>query len=102
MDRLLSKLLAAARTRPPSDRVPYAFEQRILARLKEQSRLDEWAVWARALWRGAALCLMITLLLSAWSLLTSTGTAPTTDLSQELDNTVLAAVDQEQGTDFLC
>ena len=45
------KLIAAARANPPSDRVPYAFEKRIMARLAAWPVADSWALWARALWR---------------------------------------------------
>ena len=48
------KLIAAARANPPSDRVPYAFEKRIMARLAARPVADGWALWARALWRAAA------------------------------------------------
>ncbi len=98
---LESKLLAAARAQRPSDRVPYAFEQRITARLLTQPKTDEWALWARALWRAAAPCLALMLLLAAWSWLAPAGSPQTMDLSQEFDNTVLAAVEQEQSSDSL-
>ena len=57
------KLIAAARANPPSDRVPYAFEKRILARLAARPTLDRWELWGRALWRAAAPCIAIMLLL---------------------------------------
>ncbi len=61
------KLIAAARANPPSDRVPYAFEKRILARLPARPLADGWELWGRALWRAAAPCVAIMLLLGAWS-----------------------------------
>ncbi len=96
VDQLQRKLLAAARAVPPGDGVPYAFEQRVMARLRRVPVLDVWALWARGLWRAAAPCVGIMVLLSAWSLL-APGPKPaaTNDLSQELENTVLAAADQE-------
>jgi hypothetical protein len=101
---LYRELIAAARANAPSDRVPYAFEKRILARLQAQPRLDDWALWARALWRAAAACVAIMLLLGAWSLLgpaapPPSSDAPAGDLSQQLENTLLAAVDQDQTAD---
>ena len=98
--QLTSKLIGAARATPPSDRVPYAFEKRIMARLIARPALDAWALWSRALWRAAAPCAVIMLLLSAWSLVAPTVSAPTSDLSQEFENTVLAAVDQDPATDL--
>jgi len=67
-------LIAVARARPVSDAVPYAFEKRILAQLKAQT-VDEWSLWARALWRAAAPCIAIMLVLAGWSLFTPTNTA---------------------------
>ena len=92
------KLIAAARVHQPSDRVPYAFEKRILARLRDLSPRDPWAFWGRALWRAAGPCIAIMLLFSAWSWLSPAG-SQTSDWSQELENTVLAAADQETSTE---
>ncbi len=92
------KLIAVARARPVSDAVPYAFEKRIMAQLKAQT-VDEWSLWARALWRAAAPCIAIMLVLAGWSLFTPTNTAPGVDISQQFENAVLAAADQEQSAD---
>ncbi len=97
---LQRRLFAAARTQAPSDRVPYAFEKRVMAHLLSQAPADVWAVWSRALWRAAAPCIAISLLLSAWSWLAPANSA-NADLSQELENTVLAAADQEASADSL-
>ena len=92
------KLIAAARSRPVSENVPYAFEQRIMAHLRERSVLDAWSLWSIALWRAAGPCVGVMLLLAAWSFFSSAST-PATDLSQEFENTVLVAVDQAQSAD---
>jgi hypothetical protein len=89
------KLIAAARANPPGDQVPYAFEKRILAYLAARPVADGWELWARALWRAAALCVAITVLLGAWSLFEPPGSAPSNDLSQDLEKTLLAAVDPD-------
>ena len=93
------KLIAAARAHPPSDRVPYAFEKRILARLAARPLADGWELWGRALWRAAAPCVAIMLLLSAWSFLAPTSATSANDLAQDFENTLLAAVDQEPPAD---
>jgi len=85
---LETKLIAAARCHPPGDRVPYAFEQRVMARLRERPIADASAFWARALWRGAMSCVAVVVLLGAFSWFTPVGS----DLSDHLDETVLAAV----------
>jgi hypothetical protein len=99
LDELQRKLIAAARTKAPDDRVPLAFAKRIMARLSARPALDEWALWSRALWRSAATCAGIMLLLSAWSFLAPNGAASANDLAQDFENTLLAAVDQEPPAD---
>ncbi len=89
------KLITAARSHPPSDRVPYGFEKRIIALLKPRPVLDHYALWARALWRGAVACLAVMLLLGAFAVFNAGAPAPPGDLSQDFENTMLAAVDQE-------
>ena len=97
--QLEQKLIAAARAHPPGDRVPYAFAKRILARLAARPAVDAWELWARALWRAAAACVAITLVLGAWSFLTPRETTPVNDLSQVLEQTLLAAVEQDPAAD---
>ena len=85
------KLIAAARANPPSEAVPYAFEQRILARLRERPAYDATAFWARSLWRAAVSCLAVVLMLGAFTWLTPAGDG-VESLSQEFESTVLAPV----------
>lgn len=85
---LETKLLAAARNNPPSDHVPYAFEQRVMARLRERPAADPAAYWAQALWRGALSCVAVVVLLGAFSWFSPA----TSDLDDHLDETLLAAV----------
>ena len=96
LEDLEKKLYAVARANPPSDRVPHAFEKRIMALISAQPIHDLWAAWARALWYAAAPCVAVMLLFSAWALLEQPSQPkPTIDLAQQLDNTLLAAVDQD-------
>ncbi len=92
---LEKKLLAAARGNPPSEAVPYAFEKRILARLASLTVEDAWRAWGVALWRGALASVAVALLAAAWAVspLNSTRTA-STDLSQDLERTLMASVDE--------
>lgn len=96
LNDLQSKLVAAARAEPPSGAVPYGFERRITARIKELAVVDHWALWAHALWQAAASCVALTLLLAALSLFAAPGKSPGSDISQDFENTVLAAADLEQ------
>lgn len=88
--KLHAKLIAVARQNPPSDHVPYAFEKRIMARLK-QPVVDAWSLWGTALWRSALACLVGAILLGTWSEFSPSSDSE--DLSQAVDNTVYAAVD---------
>lgn len=95
LNHLESKLVAAARATPLSDSVPYAFEQRVMARLGKAGALDQWAVWAGALWKAAAPCVAIALLLGAWTVFGPATSSASTDLSQQLENTLFVSVTQE-------
>ena len=100
LETLRQKLLAAARANPPADRVPYAFEKRIMARLAEPPALDLAALWARALWRAAAPCAAFMLLLGVWSFVGaqnnfgSPGLTDSGDFAQHFEQTMLAAVEE--------
>jgi hypothetical protein len=98
LEQLQQKLLAAARANPPGDRVPYAFEKRILARLKESPAFDVSALWARALWRAAVSCVALTLLLGVWSFIgaNNKAAADNEEFSQHFEQTMLAAVDETE------
>lgn len=51
VERLQQTVLAAARKAPPVADVPFAFERRIMARLRPMT--DPLAVWSTWLWRAA-------------------------------------------------
>jgi hypothetical protein len=95
LEKLRTKLITAARLDLPSDRVPYAFETRIMARLQTLKPLDPVAFWSRALWYGAGACAAVALVVSAWSFLPASLQSNTADLSQDLDTAVFAMVNQE-------
>jgi len=100
LELLRKKLLAAARGNPPTDRVPYAFEKRILARLQGQTRLDLSDLWAHALWRAVAPCVGVALVIGAWSFVALNDAAisqtmavtENQDLSQHFEQVMLADV----------
>ncbi|HAV61456.1 MAG TPA: hypothetical protein DCY13_03725 [Verrucomicrobiales bacterium] len=93
LDVLEQKLVNAARKHPPGDHVPYAFEKRIMARLAEVGIPDGWFLWSRALWRAAVPCLLLVIFSGLWSS-NSMNAANTVDFSQQLENTVLAELNQ--------
>jgi hypothetical protein len=90
LDILQHKLIAAARAARPSDRVPYAFEKRVMARLAD-ARADLLGAWSAALWRAAISCVAIVVLSGAWSLW-SNYRHSNADFSQEFETAVFASV----------
>jgi len=98
LEQLHQKLLVAARHRPPADHVPYAFEKRIMARLKELTAFDGAALWARALWRAAASCVALTLLLGIWSFIGAGNqvAAENEEFALHFEQTMLAAVGETE------
>ena len=104
LNELNQKLLAAARRNVPSDHVPYAFEKRIMAHLAARPVPDTLALWGQALCRAAFSCAAVMLLVgvSAFYLTTdnaSVSPAAGTELSQDFQDTLLAAVDVNDQND---
>lgn len=91
---LQRKLMAVARATPPGEGVPYAFEKRVTALLASRRLTDYPVMWVRGLWRAAVSCLAIALMFGAWVLFNPAAGTGTEDLSQNFENTLLAAVDQ--------
>ena len=102
IEQLNHKLLAAARAHAPSDRVPYAFEKRIMAQIAALPVADTLTLWAAALWRSAGAVTAVVLVLGVISFFSTSKTttvATTTsngneELAIQLESTLLAAVDQ--------
>ena len=91
LSQLHAKLISVARQNPPSEHVPYAFEKRIMARLTKPV-VDVWALWGKALWRAAAVSVFAMALLGGWSYVSQ---SESTDLSQSIEDTVFAALDDQ-------
>ena len=91
---LQNKLTAAARRQPPDDRVPYAFEKRIMALIASRAVTDRWALWSRGLWRAALSCAAVAVIFGAVSLFLPATADNGNDLSQDFENTLLASADQ--------
>jgi|SRR5215469_1565346 len=93
VNELQKKLIAAARANTPDDRVPYAFEKRIMALIPAVPQTNAAALWVRGLWQAAVSCAAIAVLCGAWSFF-SPAARSGDDLSQNLETTLLASVDQ--------
>lgn len=95
LDKLHQKLIAVARAHPPSDRVPYAFEKRILARLHSLPVTDEWAGWVRGLWCSAGVCTAIALMLGVWTAMPAHEPELGASFCHDLEQTIFASTDGE-------
>jgi hypothetical protein len=93
VSELHRKLIAAARAGAPDGHVPYAFEKRIMALIPAVPQTTAAALWVRGLWQAAVSCAAIALLCGAWSFY-SRPAGSSDDLSQNLETTLLASVDQ--------
>ena len=112
LDSLQKKLIAAAKANPPADRVPLAFEKRVLAHLTTKAPVDLTTLWSRALWRATVPCLALMLVLTGLALFPTGTTNPggntivttntaTDDLPAVFEQTLLASSDQFTTLDFL-
>jgi hypothetical protein len=88
LDHLQNKVIAAARTMRADERVPYAFEKRVMTRLAQASHVDVLADWSTALWRAAVSCVAVVVLSGAW--FTWSSAQSDTDFSSELEIAVVA------------
>jgi hypothetical protein len=101
-EALREKLLEAARRNPPSSRVPYAFEKRVMASLASPARrLDDWPAVTRALWWAAGACSAVAVFMSVWTVLPRSSAENFTD---DLEQSILASVsdvEMEADLEFL-
>ncbi|HEY5232960.1 MAG TPA: hypothetical protein VIK35_05455 [Verrucomicrobiae bacterium] len=95
---LQKKLAAAARAEAPDDRVPFAFEKRVMALIASRAAPQNLDLWVRGLWRAAISCVGIAMLCGAWTLFTPSASAGSNDLSQNFESTLLASIDQSDPT----
>ncbi len=73
--KLHETLIQAGRKLPDDERVPYAFEKRIMAHLTSAPQPDQWALWARGLWRATVPCLTLMCGIALWSTFATSSTA---------------------------
>jgi hypothetical protein len=93
---LHKQLIAAARTIPLDERVPYAFEKRVMARLAPSARLvDAWAVWSHALWKGALTSIAIMACCGVWAAWAHHRSV-NGDFSQQFESAVFASASTDE------
>ncbi|MGN6553568.1 MAG: hypothetical protein ACTHLW_07580 [Verrucomicrobiota bacterium] len=96
LTELQNKLIRAARSKEPSDRVPYAFEKRVMRHIASRPKADAGALWAQALWRSAIACVAVVLVTGSLSIFVPRNNSPTAgDLSQAFEKTMLAGLDSD-------
>lgn len=97
--RTPEELIKLARSMPSDERVPYAFEKRILARLEATPVIDPIAMWAQALWRGVAPCLgvMAIALAMSFSVKDDSGAAAAQTETADFETAVYAPVQVAMG-----
>lgn len=84
------KLISAARHDVPSDRVPFAFERRIMNRLAGREIPDAWAAWGASLWRAVAPCCAVMLLVGIGAAAWDSGSD---DIHDQIDAVLVADLD---------
>ncbi|MDG2213919.1 MAG: hypothetical protein P8M70_08825 [Verrucomicrobiota bacterium] len=68
IDDFLEKMLTESGA-VANDRVPYAFEKRVMAHIKETPKLtlSIWGQWSQSLWRAVVPCFAILILAALWT-----------------------------------
>jgi hypothetical protein len=92
LEGLRKKLIRAARQDPPSDHVPYAFEQRVLHSLRNLPAPDPFLPWVSGLWRAAACTTALTLVVGTLHWRNAPGSFATLELPQDRDLLELAVL----------
>ena len=109
---ILDQMLAETRQLPTDDRVPFAFEKRIMAHIKEApaAAANLWELWGHSLWRAVVPCLGV-MVIVAVSMNTAGETAGTSGPKtgtptvatidsppkEDLESIVMFAIDPQPG-----
>ena len=83
-----------ARSIPPDDRVPYAFEKRVMARVFAQPQTTVREIWGRVLWRACIPCVAIMLISSVLDVFSARSISQEASLGVDLESAVLAPLDE--------
>lgn len=89
-DPRVTKFTKLARSLPVDDRVPFAFEKRIMHAIKQGAGQDVWAMTARIFYRAAFLCVLVTICAGAWASARSDSNSEM--FAIDLEETVLAPI----------
>lgn len=97
LDSLVTAMLAGARRQAPSDRVPYAFEQRVMAGVRSLRPPDRLADWTAGLWRAALSSVAVAVVLLGVNAVTPEASLEAVS-ADPLETALLASADS--GTDL--
>lgn len=90
--RVQQKLLEAARTEPADERVPYAFENRIMTHIRALGAPVRQELWAQLWWRAALVSMIASLSLSVFC--TAIAKHQELSLAEHLETAVYAPVEE--------
>ena len=90
--KLQQIIIKAAKQIPPDDSVPFAFEKRIMRRIRQVAEVDVLGLWSRMLWRAALPCVLVMALTGAWASLQGQQAAADGELP-DLEYAVLVPVE---------
>jgi hypothetical protein len=96
-NELRAKLIAAAKSNPPSDHAPYAFEKRVMNAVAVRPAPDIWSLWEGPMWRAALSCVAITILCGVWSFAAHRPASSDDSFSQDFEAVVFAPPGQQNG-----
>ena len=109
IEDILERLLTQTRKIPTNDRVPYAFEKRIMAHIKEApaALADVWSVWAQSLWKAVVPCLAVLVMVAVWMKAPTGATTPQDNAApvvanfeaptdEDLESIVMLAIDPNE------
>ena len=106
IEDILERLLTQTREIPANDRVPYAFEKRIMAHIKEApaALADVWSAWAQSLWKAVVPCLAVLVMVTVWMKAPTDGTGATAPVmanfeaptDEDLESIVMLAIDPNE------
>jgi len=90
----MGQFMKAARSLTSDQRVPYAFEKRIMAHLRSVRPGDFWNACSSLMWRAAISCLIITAITGAAVTFADPSRAEL--FATDLERTVLAPIDVDE------
>ena len=106
IEDILERLLTQTREIPANERVPYAFEKRIMAHIKEApaALADVWSAWAQSLWKAVVPCLAVLVMVAVWMKAPTDGTGATAPVvanfeaptDKNLESIVMLAIDPNE------